>query len=1334
MAFTIGFTQTATNVALAQTVASKAGDQTDQPPVASIQDIGKQANALGKELGTKGKDGAPTLEGTTIKFNVGDKEMTLDKSELAPKDNGKNIRYAHTEEDFEKQKDLYNDGGAMDEKGGEQKDVLFEDSKSDNPTLEGEVYALLVDIAGKEKPDYSDEAFLEKTEEILGDMENVLQDLVTCDANSALDTQSKYVHIPDMKLCQQVVDKSMTCDLRHDYTVGIIEHSDGPFNLKACGEDCTELWIGKVGDNYWGGSCAIYEQWTQIRVRNPDAIVSATFNYAKWDDYMLVYVGNPGKETLVWSGPYDWRKSPNYFPPETPGACELSTSWVDTPEGPVPNCANPTRCRYGGKLKPGGSMECACNPKPNCMDPDVCEFGGTSMANGTDACSCRPAPDCDEQCKYGGSPLKDGSLRCSCYPNPDAKPGDKPEDVTLPWTEPDPAPEPEIDEEKPDAAPDYERSPGVDVTPFFKNAKDGEKLNFKIRVSVTGGGEGYGRIIVKYDPNKIVSNDLWRSKDCLDAALAIQDGMAEGKFKCTDMPEMTASGCAWISGVLVCPHHLAESPLPGISRFCRKVEVDSKFTFNKGDTGCWKVLTGFDKFGNGIYEEVCGGENLGGNLDTCTKYKDDPNCKFVSSVCTGGMTGNVTGTCYVNDVTYDCGKDVKVEDVNAETTYDCNGIACLGEQCIDVDRTESTDFAKVNAILNAMQYMAQDMECTGLDENGNPMGDQNVNCTVFQGTKGYCKIAVGGWQDCCEPIGGPGIAEYITMIQAGQRLHTALVSYGNTVNAAGEATSIAAEIAGSYASAFGEASKVLQGGLDWMTNGFTDVASNIYGGFKDFLSTPLTWFANTLKKQLGEAAMKKISEVIGKAGFEETAKVIGSSVLEDNVGSKEEVGNAILKDMFGEAMGEAVGSVISFVGWVYLAYQVANIVIQLVYKCEESEYKTVSQRETKNCHYVGSYCKDKKLGLCIVKHRVYCCYQSPLSRIINEQIKATQPEILSNGGDWGTPENPKCEGIALGDITKINWDLINLDEWTALLVSTGNMVTGKDINLDKLTGKDSKMNWTEMQGIATDWGIPNLTDKNDMTQTQPNATGYALREAQKATDRMNTEQRIENHLEGVQVDRLRIEGAPCVSLEVGGGLVLRGGCGEISNAEYTCRHNGPLIDCEEIAYKNSLGELLGKKPTSKDYWDQGYRCYKGEVDIDCSTLYSEDSYIKALEEYAKIIGGTTYLNRYVCLDKSGTFSAAICEHAMEQNYCHCLPGLFICQDGNKPIACGSLGSTKTDCDCLSGACNDTCKFGGVPDEMADNEHHVCTPGTCPYGYVATDGSQQCNTAICPYGM
>ena len=49
------------------------------------------------------------------------------------------------------------------------------------------------------------------------------------------------------------------------------------------------------------------------------AIVSATLEYAKYDDYMQVWVGKSGAETKVWQGPN------NNFPPETAGECELNT-------------------------------------------------------------------------------------------------------------------------------------------------------------------------------------------------------------------------------------------------------------------------------------------------------------------------------------------------------------------------------------------------------------------------------------------------------------------------------------------------------------------------------------------------------------------------------------------------------------------------------------------------------------------------------------------------------------------------------------------------------------------------------------------------------------------------------------------------------------------------------------------------------------------------------------------------------------------------------------------------------------------------------------------------
>lgn len=1128
MAFVIGFTQIGLNIAAAESIA----DQTQD-----LGALGKEANKFGKELGSGAASSAPSFDGTTIRFKAGNSDIEISKDSLAPADNGKNIRYSYTAQDFENQKNLYNDDEKMTEVGGEQKDKLFAASESDSPTLEGEVYAILVDMAKRDKEDLSDEAFLEKTQEILGDMDNVLKDLVSCDADSALDSQYEYIHVEDLKQCQQVIDRSVTCEITHDYATGIVEWSDGPFNIDSCGDGCTQLWIGKVGDNYWGGNCKVYEEWTQVKVGNPQAITHAVFEYAKWDDYMMVYAGPPGNETLIWTGPYDWKTNPNYFPPETPGACELKTSWS--------------------------------------------------------------------------------------------------------------------------------QNPNVDVTSIFRGAPKHSLVNFKIRASVTGGGEAYGRIKIYYDPDKIVIDDVWKPKDCVEAAIGIDDGMAEGTVQCVEMPEMDSSGCAWINGAQVCDKHLAETPFNkgSVSKFCRKVKVTAKFTFNKGDTGCWKALVGFTEEGEAIYEEVCGGENVGGNLDTCAKYKDQ-GCKFVSSECTPGMTG-ASGTCYVNDVVYDCGKDVKVDTIHSDTTYKCEGIACLGEECIDVDRTYSTDFAKINALLNALQQMGQDMSCVGLDEDGKPTGDQDVTCTVFGGNEGYCKIAVGGWQDCCEnPGGGPGVGEYIAMLKSASTAHQATISLGEHFIINNIESGLAAELSGQYAMTVGQVRDVLRGGMEYLGDAFSSVIDNLYGAM-DYLAAPFKWFKEMVLGKVKEFGRKVLTKILAECGFGGTieggAAAGGGQLAAEN------------------AATQAIGTVMAVVGWVYLAYQVANLVIQLLYKCEEEEYETVSKRDTKNCHYVGSYCEDEKLGLCIVKHRVYCCFQSPLGRIINEQIKLTQPEILAKYGrdTWGDPEHPNCGGIPLEAVAEINWDLINLDEWTALLVSTGNLPTADNIDMDTLTGAASRLNWTGTMGTATDWGIPSNADGT--TDSSGNATpSHSLGKSTKqGADRKNVLTRSEAKLAGQDIDGLRSEGAKCLTLVLGNGVTVRGGCGEESNSALVCRKNGLLIDCEELAYENALGGLLGNKPSAGDYWENGYRCTQANEQIDCSTIYSQESYIKALEEYARIIGGTTYLNRYVCLDKSGTFTQKICEHAMAQNGCECLPGDFICQDGNKPIPCSSLGSTET---------------------------------------------------------
>ena len=88
------------------------------------------------------------------------------------------------------------------------------------------------------------------------------------------------------------------------------------------------LYMGVVGDNYWGGWCTIYEHWTRVRVMQPQAIRKVVIEFAKWDDWLQIYIGKSDIRymDLVYEGPY-----PGQFPPETDGACELSTSWEKAP-------------------------------------------------------------------------------------------------------------------------------------------------------------------------------------------------------------------------------------------------------------------------------------------------------------------------------------------------------------------------------------------------------------------------------------------------------------------------------------------------------------------------------------------------------------------------------------------------------------------------------------------------------------------------------------------------------------------------------------------------------------------------------------------------------------------------------------------------------------------------------------------------------------------------------------------------------------------------------------------------------------------------------------------
>jgi len=102
---------------------------------------------------------------------------------------------------------------------------------------------------------------------------------------------------------------------------------------------------------------------------------------------------------------------------------------------------------------------------------------------------------------------------------------------------------------------------------------------------------------------------------------------------------------------------------------------------------------------------------------------------------------------------------------------------------------------------------------------------------------------------------------------------------------------------------------------------------------------------------------------------------------------------------------------------------------QIIWACEDEELELAVKRELKQCKSLGSYCSlDSPLG-CIEAKRGYCCYASPFSRIMQEQLR---PQL---GLPFGDAENPECAGIDIEDgpsgATLTVEDSSRVDPWIA---------------------------------------------------------------------------------------------------------------------------------------------------------------------------------------------------------------------------------------------------------------------------------------------------------------
>ncbi len=74
------------------------------------------------------------------------------------------------------------------------------------------------------------------------------------------------------------------------------------------------------------------------------------------------------------------------------------------------------------------------------------------------------------------------------------------------------------------------------------------------------------------------------------------------------------------------------------------------------------------------------------------------------------------------------------------------------------------------------------------------------------------------------------------------------------------------------------------------------------------------------------------------------------------------------------------------------------------------------------CAYVGTYCSDSFLGVCLTKKKVYCCFESKLSRILQEQGRRQLPK------PWGKPKTETCTGFTLDEFARLDLSQMDFSE------------------------------------------------------------------------------------------------------------------------------------------------------------------------------------------------------------------------------------------------------------------------------------------------------------------
>lgn len=474
----------------------------------------------------------------------------------------------------------------------------------------------------------------------------------------------------------------------------------------------------------------------------------------------------------------------------------------------------------------------------------------------------------------------------------------------------------------------------------------------------------------------------------------------------------------------------------------------------------------------------------GGPVDNCGQYRDNPSCRLDRSVCNedawGGTTENPV--CRIWTDVYLCRREVQGEDVIVRDETTCTGemSACLDGSCtsnvVEDEVADSRTMRKAAAQLALREAMMTDyVRLTappgGGGGNGGGDGDPPNEQTSVPSFQTWAKDrALAAADLMADGVIASAHAQGFDPFKMPKTFSPSTIS--DPSQYASAAANYTADTMRFFDGKQYNCMKALGGLLNCCTKNVDPNKTNKewWSGFGDILHSQFS--QNTQCKLDGQSPEATAS---GSSSMNSTATPDDLSTaftgLQDRLtgGGTQPTCNGTQP-----RMEDVMRSFMSTMRSKYFP--------KLAWYCDADEKELAALKETGNCSYLGDYCAQKVLGFCIDKRQRHCCFNSPMTKMIREQMKK-----LGIRG-MGTAKKPDCRGVSPNEFARMNtgdWDTGDLEgrmlqggmfpDMSALFAGNMDLLemftgSGSSINegrVNTLNRTNNQLNGTDPNGALT---------------------------------------------------------------------------------------------------------------------------------------------------------------------------------------------------------------------------------------------------------------------------